>query len=160
MIWIGIDLKKDWNPCRVEDNPTSTPGDAKHVGLTKNAQAFSNSPTRGNLAQKPTYPTSKEPTYNDLEKTNSTYNHVEGGEGGKGEDAQTSKISGFEKFKACHAAHRKRRDKHTCSRCGKHDDIPFIMYDYAGYYCETCRREGPPSAPPKVDAQIQLSEVA
>jgi hypothetical protein len=64
------------------------------------------------------------------------------------------------RFKAGHAAHRMRRDKHTCSRCGKHDDIPFIMRDYAGYYCETCRREGPPPAPAPVDAQVKLSEVA
>lgn len=159
MIWIGIDLKKDWNPCRVEDNPTSTSVDVKHVGLPQNAQASSNPPTRGNLAQKPTYPTyptSKEPIDNDLEKTNPTYNHVEGGEGGKGEDAQTSKNSGFETFKAKVRSH----DRHICSQCGNRFDEPLIMRNQSGYYCETCRRDGPPPAPAHVDAQVKLSEVA
>ena len=57
------------------------------------------------------------------------------------------------RFKAGLAAHRARQDKHTCSRCGKHDDIPFVMRDYNGFYCETCRREGPPPEPVKADAQ-------
>ena len=66
----------------------------------------------------------------------------------------------FEKFKAGLAAHRMRHDKHTCSRCGKHDDIPFVMRDHNGYYCETCRRDGPTPEQPKADAQQTLSEVA
>ncbi len=63
------------------------------------------------------------------------------------------------RLRAGHAAYRKRYDKHTCSRCGKHDDIPLVMHDHRGYYCETCRRDGP-SEPIKADPQIKLSEVA
>ena len=55
--------------------------------------------------------------------------------------------------RAGRAAHRGRHDKHTCSRCGKHDDIPFIMHDYNGYICEPCRRDGPPT---KADSQTKL----
>jgi hypothetical protein len=63
-----------------------------------------------------------------------------------------------EKFKVGLAAHQARRDKHTCSRCGKHDDIPYIMHDYNGYYCEPCRRgDGPPSEPIKADPQTILA---
>jgi hypothetical protein len=63
------------------------------------------------------------------------------------------------RLRAGHAAHRLRHDKHTCSRCGKHDDIPFVMHDYNGYYCEPCRRDGAPSEPPKTDAQAHFGEV-
>jgi hypothetical protein len=55
--------------------------------------------------------------------------------------------------RAGRAAHRGRHDKHTCSRCGKHDDIPFVMHDYNGYICEPCRRDGPPT---KADSQTKL----
>jgi hypothetical protein len=61
-----------------------------------------------------------------------------------------------ERFKAGLAAHRMRHDKHTCSRCGKHDDIPYAMRDRDGYYCETCRRDGAPSAPAPADPQQTL----
>jgi phage/plasmid-associated DNA primase len=64
------------------------------------------------------------------------------------------------RLRAGHAAHRARHDKYTCSRCGKHDDIPFVMRDYNGFYCETCRRDGPPPVPAHVDVQVKLSEVA
>jgi P4 family phage/plasmid primase-like protien len=152
MTWIGIDLKKDWNPCRVEDNPTLIAGDSKHVGLPQNAQASSNPPTQGNLAQKPTYPaypTSNEPIDNDLEKTNPTCNPV----GGKGEDAPTSKNSGFEKFKA----NVQRWSRNTCRLCGQHFEDPLtIGYHGGGYICERCRRDGAPTEPPKADAQSKL----
>ena len=77
--------------------------------------------------------------------------------------AKPKEDPGLAKFKAGHAAHRARHDKHTCSRCGKHDDIPFVMRDHNGYYCETCRRDGPPEVtekPPKVDAQARLGDGA
>jgi P4 family phage/plasmid primase-like protien len=68
--------------------------------------------------------------------------------------------SEVERIREGHQAYRARRDKHTCSRCGKHDDIAFAMSDHNGYYCETCRRDGPPPTPAPVDAQVKLSEVA
>ncbi|TFH54371.1 MAG: hypothetical protein E4G89_00080 [Methanothrix sp.] len=61
-----------------------------------------------------------------------------------------------ERFMAGLATHRARQDKHTCSRCGKHDDIPLVMHDHIGYYCEPCRRDGPPSETAKPDSQIKL----
>ena len=60
-------------------------------------------------------------------------------------------------LRAGHAAYKMRHDKHTCSRCGKHDDVAFVMYDYNSvYYCEPCRRDGAPSAPSKADAQTTI----
>lgn len=65
------------------------------------------------------------------------------------------------RLRAGHTAHRLRQDKHTCSRCGKHDDVAYIMHDFKGYYCEPCRRgDGPQPEPIKPDAQIKLIEMA
>ena len=62
------------------------------------------------------------------------------------------------RLRAGHAAHQARHDKHTCSRCGMHDDVAFVMYDHRGYYCESCRRDGPPSAPLKADVQTTIGQ--
>ena len=64
------------------------------------------------------------------------------------------------RLRAGHASYRVKHDKHTCSRCGKHDDIPYIMHDYNGYYCEACRRGDTPQEPSKPDPQRKLPETA
>ena len=86
----------------------------------------------------------------------------------EGEDDNPSPASGphprkedpeIARIRAGHAVHRMRHDKHTCSRCGKHDDIPLIMHDYNGYYCEPCRRGDTTPEPIKPDPQTSLADV-
>lgn len=45
------------------------------------------------------------------------------------------------------------RSKNICRLCGQHFEIPLSIAYQGGNICEPCRRDGPPSAPPKAVAQ-------
>jgi putative DNA primase/helicase len=154
--WLGIDLNKDWRVCRVEDNPTSTTVDAKHVGLKQNAQPSSNSPIRGDFAQNTINPT----PHSDYNPTLPYIAPVD-----DGEEDSTPPSSGPHPRKEDPESERfktkvQTRSRNTCRCCGEHFEIPLRVQGMGGYICETCRRDGPFSEPLKADPQIKLSAVA
>lgn len=174
--WTGIDLKDEWkfggnscrveDACRVEDDPTSLAIDVKHVGSSPNAQSITDSFLRENLAQKPaypTYPSSNESIDSDSQKSNTTLacRAVVGQEGlvmfKVERPIQTKRIRedpGFEEFKAKSQAY----SRNTCRLCGHHFETPLAIGYHGGYICEPCRRDGPPSVPPKADAQTTIGQ--
>jgi phage/plasmid-associated DNA primase len=156
--WIGIDLKKNWKACRVESNPTSQSGDAKHEGLEEIAQTSLISPSRETFTQKPTYPTY--PTPNEAQDSDSVeeqpYINMKGCGSMSKADRPTpeKKIKddpGLSRFKAGI-----RKYKHVCRSCGQHFEEPLVINGYGGYICEPCRRDGPPIPPPQANPQTTL----